>query len=229
MMAGRRVRDRLVPMPLPRFVRVLLAGAAILLCCHPRSGPDARTGTAPSHATPPGAADTARPGRVRVSRVEFTGVSPSILAELRAALSTAPVVALAVGTQGLLLPRPPRRRPPPHRGLLRRARLRRRPRRHLRRRDALADRGGDHLSRRRGAAGPHRRVQTFGLEVLPEEVRQRVMPGELGLAPGAVRTRAAVDRAPRAGPHRAAGRGLSRTPRVAILEAEGRRRPGRRR
>ena len=61
-------------------------------------------------------------------------------------------------------------------------------------------------------------VQTFGLEVLPEVVRARVM-SELGLTPGAVRTRAAVDRA----------RELARTAlqeeghpyaRVAILEAE---------
>ena len=61
-------------------------------------------------------------------------------------------------------------------------------------------------------------VQTFGLEVLPEVVLARVM-SELGLTPGAVRTRAAVDRA----------RELARTAlqeegypyaRVAVLEAE---------
>ncbi|MFI5078099.1 MAG: outer membrane protein assembly factor, partial [Vicinamibacteria bacterium] len=61
-------------------------------------------------------------------------------------------------------------------------------------------------------------VQTFGLEVLPDVVRARVL-GELGLTAGAIRTRAAVDRA----------RELARTAlqeegypyaRVAILEAE---------
>ena len=61
-------------------------------------------------------------------------------------------------------------------------------------------------------------VQTFGLEVLPEAVRARVL-GELGLTAGAIRTRAAVDRA----------RELARTAlqeegypyaRVAVLEAE---------
>ena len=85
MMAGRRVRDRLVPMPYPRFVRVFLTGAAILLAVTPgrAQGP---APAAPS-TSPPGTADTPVPGRVRVSRIDFTGVSPSVMSELRTTLS----------------------------------------------------------------------------------------------------------------------------------------------
>ena len=80
--------DRLVPMPHPRFVPVLLAGAAILFAVTPgrAQGP---TPAAPS-TTSSGTADTPVPARVRVSDVDFTGVSPSILSELRTTLSMRP-------------------------------------------------------------------------------------------------------------------------------------------
>ena len=216
MMAGRRVRDRLVPMPHPRFVRVLLAGAAILLAVTPgrAQGP---APAAPS-TSPPGTADTPVPGRVRVSRIDFTGVSPSILSELRTTLSM----------------RASSRWPWGRKVYFSRAGLAD----DLRRIEAYYDEHGfadarvdtydvEMPSPKEAAITFHvveglpvhiASVQTFGLEVLPDVVRARVL-GELGLTAGAVRTRAAVDRA----------RELARTAlqeegypyaRVAILEAE---------
>ena len=86
MMAGRRIRDRLVPMSLPRFVPVCLAGAACLLSAIPgRAQTPAPPTTSP--VTSSGPSDTPASGRVRVSEVEFTGVSPSVLPALRDALS----------------------------------------------------------------------------------------------------------------------------------------------
>ena len=216
MMAGRRVRDRLVPMPQRRFVPVLLAGAAILLAVTPGRAQEPAP-AAPS-TSPPGAADTAVPGRVRVSRIDFTGVSPSILSELRTTLTM----------------RASSRWPWGRKVYFSRAGLAD----DLRRIEAYYDQNGfadarvdtydvEMPSPKEAAITFHvvegapvhiASVQTFGLEVLPDVVRARVLK-ELGLTPGAVRTRAAVDRA----------RELARTAlqeegypyaRVAVLEAE---------
>ena len=161
----------------------------------------------------------ARPGPCPCLRSRLHGRQPIHPVGAAHDAVDAAVLALAVGTQGLFLARPPRRRPAPHRGLLRRARLRRRPRRHLRRRRCRRrTRWRLHFTSSRGCPSTSRRSQTFGLEVLPEPVRARVL-GEIGLTAGAVRTRAAVDRA----------RELARTAlqeegypyaRVAVLEAE---------
>jgi outer membrane protein insertion porin family/translocation and assembly module TamA len=153
-----------------------------------------------------------------VSRVEFTGVSPSILSELRTTLSI----------------RASSRWPWGRKVYFSRARLAD----DLRRIEAYYDEHGfadarvdtydvEMRSPTEAAITFHvveglpvhiASVETFGLEVLPEAVRTRVL-GELGLTPGAVRTRAAVDRA----------RELARTAlqeegypfaRVAVLEAE---------
>ena len=216
MMAGRRVRDRLVPMPQPRFVPVVLAVAAILFAVTPgeAQGP---TPAAPSTSSP-GTADTPVPGRVHVSRVAFTGVSPSILSELRTTLSI----------------RASSRWPWGRKVYFSRARLAD----DLRRIEAYYDEHGfadarvdtydvEMPSPSEAAITFHvveglpihiATVETFGLEVLPEAVRARVL-SEIGLTAGAIRTRAAVDRA----------RELARTAlqeegypyaRVAVLEAE---------
>jgi len=216
MMAGRRVCDRLVPMPHPRPVRVLLTGAVLLLAV--TSGwAQQPAPTAPSTSSP-GTADTPPPGRVRVSRVEFTGVSPSILSELRTTLSM----------------RASSRWPWGRKIYFSRARLAD----DLRRIEIYYDEHGfadahvdtydvEMPSPTEAAITFHvveglpihiASVQTFGLEVLPETVRTRLL-GELGLTAGDIRTRAAVDRA----------RELARTAlqeegfpyaRVAILESE---------
>jgi outer membrane protein assembly complex protein YaeT len=216
MMAGRRMCDRLVPMPHPRFVPVLLAGAAILFAVTPgrAQGP---TPAAPS-TTSSGTADTPVPARVRVSDVDFTGVSPSILSELRTTLSM----------------RPSSRWPWGRKVYFSRARLAD----DLRRIEVYYDEHGFADARvdsydvqmpspKEVAITFHvveglpvhiASVQTFGLEVLPETVRARVL-GEIGLTAGSIRTRAAVDRA----------RELARTAlqeegypyaRVAVLESE---------
>ncbi len=192
MMAGRRVGDRLVPMPLPRFVRVVVAGAAFLLYALP--GRAQAPAPVPAAAAPPRTADTPVQGSVRVSRVEFTGVSPSVLPALRAALST----------------RPSSRWPWGHRVAFSNARLAD----DLRRiedwykghgfADAKVDTYDVEMpSPSEVAITFHvveglpvhiESVDTFGLEVLPEGARTRLM-SELGLRPGAVRTRGEVDRA----------------------------------
>ncbi len=205
MMAGRRVRDRLVPMPQPRFVPVVLAVAAILLAVTPgrAQGP---TPAAPSTSSP-GTADTPVPGRVRVSRVAFTGVSPSILSELRTTLSI----------------RASSRWPWGRKVYFSRARLAD----DLRRIEAYYDEHGfadarvdtydvEMPSPSEAAITFHvveglpihiATVETFGLEVLPEAVRARVL-SEIGLTagrhpdPGRGRPRAG------AGSHRAPGRRL---------------------
>ena len=73
-------------MSLPRFFRVALAGAAVLLAATAGRAQTSEPVTPPSTASP-AANDTDVPGRVRVSRIAFTGVSPTVLPELRAALS----------------------------------------------------------------------------------------------------------------------------------------------
>jgi len=222
MMAGRRVGVRLVPMPHPRLLRVLLVGAAILLAATgglaQEPVPAAPAAPSTSSTTSPGADDAPAPGRIRISSVEFTGVSPSILDELRKALSM----------------RSSSRWPWGRKVYFSRARLAD----DLRRIEAYYKEHGfaearvdtydvEMPSPTQAAITFHvvegrpihiASVQTFGLEVLPDVVRSRVR-GELGLAPGTVRTRAAVDRA----------RELARTAlqeegypyaRVAVLEDE---------
>jgi len=215
MMAGRRIRDRLVPMSLPRYIRAFLTGA-VLLATPLTGGAQTPPPTTPTPVTPSGA-DTPVPGRVRVTAIDFTGVSPSILPELRKTLSL----------------RASSRWPWGRKVLFSRARLAD----DLRRIEAYYDEHGfadarvdtydvEMPSPTKSTITFHiveglpvhiASVETFGLEVLPEVVRQRVL-GELGLTAGAVRTRAAVDRA----------RELARTAlqeegypyaRVAILEA----------
>jgi len=224
MMAGRRVRDRLVPMSLPRLARVLLAGAAVLSTVAPGRAQSSTPATSPAPATstsapdtPAGAGKSPGPGRVRVTRVDFTGVSPSILPALRTTLST----------------RASSRWPWGRKTYFSNARLAD----DLRRIETWYAEHGfanakidtydvDVPSSSEVAITFHvveglpvhiESVQTFGLEVLSEPVRARLL-GELGLNAGAIRTRAAVDRA----------RELARTAlqeegypyaRVAILEA----------
>jgi outer membrane protein assembly complex protein YaeT len=193
MMAGRRVRDRLVPMPFPRFVRVALAGAAIFLTATPGRAQTPAPITPPP-ATPSGASDSPAPDRVRVSRISFIGVSPSVLPQLRAALSLRSSSRLPWGRKVYF-----------SRALLAED---------LRRIEAYYDANGFADARVdtfdvdqespadvsityhvvEGSPVRIASVQTFGLEPLPEIVRQRLM-GELGLAAGDVRTRAAGDRA----------------------------------
>jgi outer membrane protein assembly complex protein YaeT len=204
-------------MPHPRFACALLTGAVLFSAVTPgwAQGP---TPTTPPSTSSPGTADTPAPGRVRVSRVDFTGVSPSILSELRTTLSM----------------RPSSRWPWGRKVDYSNARLAE----DLRRIGAYYAEHGfpearvetydvEMPSPTKAAITFHvveglpvhiASVQTFGLEVLPDVVRSRVM-GELGLTAGAVRTRAAVDRA----------RELARTAlqeegypyaRVAVLEAE---------
>ncbi len=216
MMAGRRIRDRLVPMPLPRSVRVCLAGAAFLLSVTPGRAQTPAPVSPPSD-TSSAASDTPASGPVRVTRVEFTGVSPSVLPALRDAVSLRPSS-----------PWPWGRKVSFSRALLAED---------LRRIETYYDANGFADARvdtydvempsptevaityhiAEGQPVHIASVQTFGLEVLPDPVRQRLL-GELGLHPGAIRTRAASDRA----------RELARTAlqeegypyaRVAILEA----------
>jgi outer membrane protein assembly complex protein YaeT len=216
MMAGRRVRDRLVPMSLPRFVRVCLSGAAVLIAVTSGRAQTPAPAT-PSPVTSSGTSETPAPGRVRVSHVGFTGVSPSILPALRGALSLRASSRWPWGrkvyfSQALLAD-------------------------DLRRIEAYYKANGfadakvetydvemptptaAALTYHVVEGQPVRitSVQTFGLEVLPEPVRNRLL-GELGLHAGAIRTSAASDRA----------RELARTAlqeegfpyaRVAILEA----------
>ena len=217
MMAGRRMCDRLVPMPLPRCARVLLAGAAVLLAITPGRAQAAGQAHSPPPDTPSGAAEPSVPGRVRVTRVAFTGVSPAILPELRGALSL----------------RPSSRWPWGRKVSFSRALLAD----DLRRIEAYYDEHGFADARVdtydvempsptettityhvvEGQPVHIASMQMFGLEVLPDVVRQRLL-GELGLTVGGIRTRAAVDRA----------RELARTAlqeegypyaRVAILES----------
>jgi outer membrane protein assembly factor BamA len=134
------------------------------------------------------------PGRVRVTRVDFTGVSPANLAELRGALSLRPSSRWPWG-----------RKTPFSKALLAED---------LRRIEAYYDEHGFADARVdtydvempspteatityhvvEGRPVRIASLQMFGLDVLPEVVRQR-LTGELGLTAGAIRTRAAVDRA----------------------------------
>ncbi|MEO5822780.1 MAG: BamA/TamA family outer membrane protein [Vicinamibacteraceae bacterium] len=204
-------------MPLPRVVRVCLVGAAVLLAAIPGRAQTPAPDPPTAIATPSGSVETTEPGRVRIKDVEFTGVSPSILPALRGSLSLRPSSSWPWGRKVYF-----------SRALLADD---------LRRIEAYYDAHGfadarvdtydvDLASPTQASLTYHvveglpvhiASVETFGLDVLPDVVRQRVL-GELGLAPGAVRTRAAVDRA----------RELARTAlqeegypyaRVAILEA----------
>jgi outer membrane protein assembly complex protein YaeT len=200
-------------MPLPRFIRVVVAGAVIT--CIP--SPVRAQTPAPAPAARPGSVDTPVQGRVRVTKVAFTGVSADVVAPLQSVLSL----------------RSSSRWPWGHQVYFSRALLAD----DLRRIEAYYDEHGFpagvvdtydvdmpsptsveityHV-----VEGPPVRiasVETFGLEVLPDVVRRRLL-GELGLSAGAVRTKAAVDRA----------REVARTAlqeegypyaRVAILEA----------
>ena len=190
-------------MPHRRFVRVLLAGAAILLAVTPgrAQGP---APAAPSTVSRPRRPIRAVPGRVRVSRVAFTGVSPSILSELRTTLSM----------------RASSRWPWGRKVYFSRARLAD----DLRRIEAYYDEHGfpdarvdtydvDMPSPTEAAITFHvvegtpvhiASVQTFGLEVLPEVVRARVHErarADAGRRPDPRRRRPRA----RAGPHRAPG------------------------
>ena len=207
MMAGRRVRDRLVPMPHPRFVRVLLAGAAILLAVTPgrAQGP---APAAPS-TSPPGTADTPVPGRVRVSRIDFTGVSPSVLSELRTTLSMRASSRWPWGRKVYFsragLADDLRR----IEAYYDRARVRRRPRRHLRRRDAVArKRRRLRFTSSRGRRSTSPRSRPSASRSCRTSVRARVLKrarADAGRRPDPRRRRPRA----RAGPHRAPGRGLS--------------------
>ena len=161
---------------------------------------------------------------MRVTRVAFTGVSPSVLSELRAALTT----------------RPSSRWPWGRRTYFSNARLAD----DLRRIEAwYAEHGFANAKVDtydvemplavevaitfhvvEGLPVHIESVETFGFEVLSEPARVRLL-GELGLQAGAVRTRAAVDRA-RERPVPCSRGGLSLRA-VDVLEAKAP--PGRRR
>ena len=205
------------PMSLPRLARVLVAGAAFGTLAI--SAAQAQSAPQPAQApVPAGATDRPVQGPVRISSVAFTGVSPDTLPELRSLLSM----------------RASSRWPWGRRVLFSRALLDE----DLRRIEAYYDEHGypdavvDTYDVETTGAGrvaitfhivegtPVRiaSVDTFGLEPLPAAARTRLL-AELGLTPGEIRTRAAVDRA----------RELTRTAlqeeghpyaRVAILEAE---------
>jgi outer membrane protein assembly complex protein YaeT len=193
MMAGRRSAcDRLVPMPLPPVIRVLVAGAAILSFASP--GWAQTPGPAAPSAAPSGAVEPPVPGRVRVTRVDFTGVTPGILPELKTSLSIRASSRWPWGdkvyfSQALLAD-------------------------DLRRIESFYDDRGYADARVdtydvemptpetvaitihvvEGTPVRIASLETFGLEPLPAAVRTRLL-GEIGLAPGTIRTRAAVDRA----------------------------------
>jgi outer membrane protein insertion porin family/translocation and assembly module TamA len=200
-------------MPLPRFFRAVIAGAAFTFI--------ATTGRAqtpaPAPAVSAGSVDSPAPGRVRVTKVEFTGVSPDVAAPLQSVLSLRSSSRWPWGRQVYF-----------SKALLADD---------LRRIEAYYDEHGfpagtvdtydvdmpsptTVVITYHVVEGPPVRiaaVETFGLDVLPDVVRTRLL-GELGLTPGAVRTKASVDRA----------REVARTAlqeegypyaRVAILEA----------
>jgi outer membrane protein assembly complex protein YaeT len=209
-------------MPFPRLARILAAGAVLGSFATPAA--DAQTANRPAPQAPPaapvaaGVAETPASGRFRVTHVDFTGVTPAILPELRSLLSM----------------RASSRWPWGHRTAFSRALLDD----DLKRIEAYYDEHGypdavvDTYDVEPAKTGevtitfhvvegtPVRiaSVDTFGLEPLPAEARTRLL-AELGLTPGQIRTRAAVDRA----------RELTRTAlqeeghpyaRVAVLEAE---------
>lgn len=195
MMAGRRSTcGRLVPMPLPRLVRLITAGAVLCLNITPGWAQTPPPVASPQSTTQ-NAGDTSRPpGRVRVTRVAFTGVSPSVLSDLRRSLSIRPSSRLPWG-----------RRTDFSRAALADD---------LRRIETFYKANGFPDARVdtfdvempapdrveltfhivEGEPVRIASVDTFGLEVLSETTRRRLMR-EIGLAPGQVRTRAAMDRA----------------------------------
>jgi outer membrane protein insertion porin family/translocation and assembly module TamA len=208
-------------MPLSRLVR---AAACAALCFIAMPGWAQTPTPAPSSPPPATSPDPARPddrtgapGRVRITQVDFTGVSQAILPELRAALST----------------RQSSRWPWGRRVYFSRALLAE----DLRRIDAYYAEHGypDARVDTYDVAMPSAdtvaitfhvvegdpvhiaTIDTFGLEALPEPVRTHLL-GEIGLHVGDVRVKGAVDRA----------RELTRTAlqeqgypyaRVAVLEA----------
>jgi outer membrane protein assembly complex protein YaeT len=182
-------------MPLPRLARVLVAGAALGLFAIPVA--EAQPQASPPATLPPattGAVETPASGRFRVTHVAFTGVAPAILPELRSLLSMRQSSRLPWGRRVYF-----------SRALLDDD---------LRRIEAYYDEHGypdavvDTYDVETPGPGevaitfhvvegtPVRiaSVDTFGLEPLPAAARTRLL-AELGLTPGAVRTRAAVDRA----------------------------------
>jgi outer membrane protein insertion porin family/translocation and assembly module TamA len=195
MMAGRRSTcDRLVPMPLPRLLRLIAAGAVLFFNVTPGwAQAPAPVDSSQSATQAPG--DASRPpNRVRVSRVAFTGVSRSLLPDLRRAMTV----------------RPSSRWPWGRKTAFSRAALAD----DLRRIETFYDANGYPEGRVdtfdvvmpapdrveltfhviEGEAVRIASVDTFGLEVLSEASRRRLMR-EIALEPGQVRTRAAMDRA----------------------------------
>jgi outer membrane protein assembly complex protein YaeT len=194
MMAGRRRPcDRLVPMPLPRLVRLIAAGA--VLCCTTMPGWAQTPAPVASPAPARDEGDSSRPpGRVRVTRVEFTGVNPSVLSDLRKAITI----------------RRSSRWPWRNKVYFSRTVLAD----DLRRIEAFYKANGypdgrvdtydvempapDEVAIAfhvvEGEPVRVAAVETFGLEVLSEPSRTRLM-SEIAIAPGQVRTRAATDRA----------------------------------
>lgn len=195
MMAGRRSTcDRLVPMPLSRLFSLFAAGA--VLCSSAMPGwaqtPPPVAASAPAPREP---GDTSRPpGPVRVTRVDFTGVSPTLLSDLRKALTIRPSSRWPWGSKVYF-----------SRTVLADD---------LRRIESFYKANGypdgrvdtydvEMPSPDEVAIAYHvvegepvriASIETFGLEVLSEPARARLLR-EMAVAPGQVRTRAATDRA----------------------------------